>query len=106
LFQWNTIAAGEGGGVVVLRDQVRALPRYKILDPKCPTLSIIVHLKRQGWRCVAGAVTHTTLAIGDYDGYEAVKKKFYFQALAALGATMPLTSAMPSRQPHAFLNCF
>ena len=102
LFSYDRATPSNQSGCIVLSDRRRAVPRHNLLDPKCPTLVITAYLRKQGWTSAAHAVTHETLAIADFDGVEAIKRKFYYQAVVALSRCLPLTSCLPSREPQNY----
>ena len=93
-----TLMESDTAGCITLMDPVRAAIPYGVLDDRCPTLAIVHHNINKGWRPVDGKVTHTSTAIGAFDGAEAIKWKPHHQCLAIMDKVMPLTSSLPSRQ--------
>ena len=76
--------------------------RIPYLDPKCPTLPICWALKALKWQGVEKKIVHVSADIGEFDSYEAVKAKTYFQVLYKLKDCIRLASSIPSRQPVLF----
>ena len=103
--RFRTVKASSVVGCLVVSDAERARPPQAILDKDCPTLAVILHLGRNGWRSVSSLVEHRDTDQESYDGSSAHSKKPYFQVLASLDRCLPLTDHIPSRQPLSFYKC-
>ena len=109
MLRWHQVAQDPDNlGCVVLSEPKLARPRFALEDERCPTLSLVKHLRDQGWTSVSGYVEHTTIPIegaggGDFDSREACRMKFYYRAVIELSKTLPLTGyRMPSQQPVSY----
>ena len=76
LFRW-TAAASEHQGCLLLTKPTQCVNAVPLLSDKCPTLPIVWHLKRQGWRSQSGRVDHTFAVVGDFDCTGATQMKSY-----------------------------
>ena len=89
-------------GCILLGEPTICRPSLSIMDEGCPTLAIIWHLKKSGWRPVDRLCRHIVGAPKDFDGRNASSKKNYYQVLVALDRCLPLASSIPSAQPILF----
>lgn len=81
LRRFDTILASSVDGCLALRDSVRVRHQQALTDKDCPTLAIIWHLKRTGWRCVDRKVEHRDLVERVFDGSGAHRSKLYLQCV-------------------------
>ena len=100
--RWMTVAKSSLRGCMILCDPEPVKITLNVLDDRCPVLSVIAHLKSQGWERVLKKCVHTSQAITQFDCQACVKCKPYFQCLVVLSKTLPLTSAIPSRECVSF----
>ena len=90
---------------IKLSDGVAAKPDFALTDERCPTLSILLGLKRLGWTSVSARTQHDSPAIANMDGREAKSMKLYYIVLLQLPTCLPLTTVIPSDQPVSFYRC-
>ena len=57
--------AAEHAGCIELRNPELARCQIALNDERCPTLCILIELRRRGWRMTQGRVVHTGVAAGD-----------------------------------------
>ena len=82
LTQYGSVeGAPDDAGCLVLRNPEPVRCTLPLTDDKCPTLCILLELRRRGWRSTLGRVVHTGVEVGEYDSREPDKMKLYFIAL-------------------------
>ena len=101
LFCWETCRSDQPG-CIVLQNPSHVRNTIPIMDETCPTICVCWALKKAGWIPVTRKCSHTTLALGAYDSFDAVRLKSYYQVLFKLPSYLPLTSSIPSREPVLF----
>ena len=104
---WNNLysykaSSSANVGCLVLRDETRVVNTIPIMDERCPTLCIADYLRKTKWHAVTKLVRHTTQVPGEFDAFEAVKMKQYYQVLCVIPRCIALSSTIPSRQPVAY----
>jgi len=87
---------------ILVHQPSRLVCKIPYLDPKCPTLPICWKLKRDGWMGADKCIVHKDAVHGQFDHFEAIKAKFYYQVLLKLADCLRYTSEVPSRQPIIF----
>ena len=98
LYKW-TPGPSTHHGCISVSKPVLVENRVPLMDANCPTAVLCWSLKKKGWTAVDHKCDHVTAAITDFDAYEAVKMKTYYQALRMLPTCLGLTTHLPSRQP-------
>jgi len=89
-------------GCLLLSDRHLARPMQALMDKDCPVLILVQQLRRKGWKAVDRKIVHENTTVAPFDSEEATRKKKYFQCLWVLDQVMPLTTALPSREPVAY----
>ena len=98
MFTWEPKPT-EHKGCCLLENPERVRNLLPLMDARCPTFSLALHLKAKGWTSSDRQCDHRTAALGLYDAHEAVKFKTYYQVLIILPTCLALTSYVPSRAP-------
>ena len=93
----------DDAGCLVLRNPEPVRCTLPLTDDKCPTLCILIELRRRGWRSTVARVVHTGVEVGEYDSPEPGKMKLYFIALLDIERVMPIGAPrIPSDQPLSY----
>ena len=93
----------EDSGCLVLRNPQLARYTLPLTNIKCPTLCILMELRRRGWRMTLSRVLHSVVESGLYDAREPDKMKPYFLTLLQIEQCMPLAAPnLPSDQPLSY----
>ena len=102
---WRRVERSPHEGCEVWSQAESGIVKFSVLDDKCPTYAIIMHLQVNGWQPMRGRQDHTRPVVGPFDCVEAIKFKQYYQVLAVISRCLPLTSHIPSRQCINFYRC-
>jgi len=91
-------------GILVLSGCMRAKPNRHPLASDCPTMCVVWSLQHDGWSSENNLVVARPDNVGAkiFDGRLQTKFKPYYQVLYSVDKTLPLTSAIPSREPVKF----
>lgn len=106
LTRFQTAAGSpEHEACIVLSEAVPVVPEFALTDERCPSLLMILELRRLGWRPIAASVVHTEVAVGDMDNRQARAMKHYYLVLLDLRNCLSRSSSIPSNEPTAFYKC-
>jgi len=94
-------------GCIVLSDHRQAGPRFPLTDMRCPTLSLVWHLRNNGWDPQTRYFDHTVVPAegtrASFDSREALRMKTYYMVLLQLQRCLPLAGGrVPSQHPVGF----
>ena len=100
---WNTVVPStEHPACLVLSSPQTTKPTMAILDDKCPAIFVWKRLTSLGWVSQDGVVVHAD-GTKIFDGREAVRQKYYWQALLSVEDSVRLAGgSFPSTECQAF----
>ena len=96
--RWEGDVSDVGGGFT-LSGRKPAVPMLDLTDVSCPSLTLAAHIMAIGWRPCNGAVVHSAVAVGHFDGRNPVAKKLYLMCIIQMYKILGLAASVRSDQP-------